>query len=172
MENEFVATITGLVQAQNRTLMKLRSSAGIVATWFYALAALGVVCGHRDWQSFIVSTLFVPCRLAAVGSMEWDLIHRVLIVVDALLCVFIINAESASLLWHGGLSCALVYKVSGLTTGDNYASEQVGLALAMTFICPVAMWVKKKINGLVMNMEEGLARLAFTGDSVTGLKED
>ena len=173
MQDEFIAQMTGLVQAQNRTLLKLAGAAELLAIWFYALAIIGLTLGYREWNSLIITSFFLPCRLAALGTSDFAWFEKPIFLLDSFFCLLILRGGIGKLLGaHAIISVLGLYEVAQLNTTDAGAKEKLGFALAMSLICPVAIWARRKVRSVVSEMEEGLTRLVNAGERGDDSKED
>ena len=166
MEDEFIAQMTGLVKAQNRTLLKLAGSVSVVATWFYLFSIGGILVGFREWNSFMISSFFSPCKLAAIANTDATVLRRAAVSFDAGFCLIVLRRQRLD--WFIALHAIISIALSADLPIEGKADTRVGFALALAVIAPLALLIQEKIKSTVVQMEEGLARLVDVGDK----KED
>jgi hypothetical protein len=154
-EDEFIAQMTALVQAQNRLLLKLGNFIRGVGIWFYLLVIVGTLIGSRDWNSLIITVLTSPAKLAADSTGD---LSSAGVVVDSVLSVFIISRGYSG--W--------LFALHLLICSAGFYVSRPSLIVWLLIVAPGVLFIERLIKSRISVMEAGLARLS----QVENCKED
>ena len=155
MDEDFIAQMSSLVRAQNRTLTKLGSILVFLGAWFYVASMVGVLLGSREWNSVIIAAFMFPIKAASEAAVGLDSSYKIWIIVTCIHSLLIFGIGSCKYSWiiHALLSSGLLYYID---------TPKPMFLLCLGLVCPAAVLLKVKIAERVEEMELGLQRLLQT----------
>ena len=171
MDDAFLGQMATLVIGQNKLMTRLAFAVKCAAVWSYALIAVGVLLGFREWNSLFLTAATFPAKsafVATLGEVTWI---KGLVVADSILCcVTLFMRSRLCYLLHGALSVVVVYYFSSLWESGSVSKPAFSLVLAS--MLPLSLLVIDKIIATVQEMEKGLSRLLLVGRELDDTKID